>query len=553
MKKRRMKIIALLLGVVIFFCIAGCSNDSKSSTEPDDELVTPSNLTASVVNDIKIKLDWEDNCVIEEGFIIERKNGNLQYEVIANVIENITTYTDNDAEFNTLYTYRICAYLQSNQSSYSNEVSSEIIPHISILNVPTDYSTIQEAIDEATEGDTVLVQPGTYIENIDYSGKNICVASLFLTTQQTSYISQTIIDGNNNGSVVKIDECENSATSLIGFTITNGNAIASTDYCGGGIYCSDSIPILMNLIIDNNMASNGGGGIFVDGDMYLNGADPLFQDLIITNNETTGGGGGLMFYRSTPIIDNVVISNNTADSHGGGIFFYLTDGSFNNVTINDNYSDQTGGGIYIWNSDTTINNSTISNNEARFSGNGVACRDSSPNFTNVEIYGNSDNSLYDDGGGVYIYENSDPVFTNVIIFDNKTGEGGGVFCTDNSSPIFRNVVISENIAETHGAGLYVSENSHINLRNCIIWNNSQDQINLIPGSSISAYYSDIQGGWAGTENIDVNPLFINPVNSDFHLEVNSPCIDTGDPSTFYNDPDGTRNDMGAYGGTNGNW
>jgi hypothetical protein len=64
-----------------------------------------------------------------------------------------------------------------------------------IINVPADIISIQGGIDLATEGDTVLVQPRTYIENIKVEGKKIVVGSLFLTTGNRSYISQTIIDG----------------------------------------------------------------------------------------------------------------------------------------------------------------------------------------------------------------------------------------------------------------------------------------------------------------------------------------------------------------------
>ena len=71
-----------------------------------------------------------------------------------------------------------------------------------IINVPADQPTIQAGINVSVDADTVLVQPGTYVENINYNGKNITIASLFLTTQDTVYISQTIIDGNQNGGVV---------------------------------------------------------------------------------------------------------------------------------------------------------------------------------------------------------------------------------------------------------------------------------------------------------------------------------------------------------------
>lgn len=73
-----------------------------------------------------------------------------------------------------------------------------------IINIQDDYSTIQEGIDAATDSDTVLFQAGTYVENVNFNGKNINVGSLFLTTQDTLYISQTIIDGNSSDVVTFI-------------------------------------------------------------------------------------------------------------------------------------------------------------------------------------------------------------------------------------------------------------------------------------------------------------------------------------------------------------
>ena len=84
------------------------------------------------------------------------------------------------------------------------------------------FATIQTAIDSSSDGDTVLVQAGTYVENINFNGKNIVVGSLYLTTQDTSYISSTIIDGNQSGSVVKFVSGEDTTAVLTGLTITNG-------------------------------------------------------------------------------------------------------------------------------------------------------------------------------------------------------------------------------------------------------------------------------------------------------------------------------------------
>ncbi|MDP8221435.1 MAG: hypothetical protein P9X26_08820, partial [Candidatus Stygibacter frigidus] len=64
--------------------------------------------------------------------------------------------------------------------------------------IPEDYATIQAGINASEDGDEIIVSPGTYVENINFNGKAVILGSLFYTTQDTSYISQTIIDGNQN-------------------------------------------------------------------------------------------------------------------------------------------------------------------------------------------------------------------------------------------------------------------------------------------------------------------------------------------------------------------
>jgi len=91
-----------------------------------------------------------------------------------------------------------------------------------IINVPVDQTTIQEGIISAADLDTILVQPGIYFENINLQGKNVTVASLFLIFQDTTYITQTIIDGDSLDSVITFENGEDSSCSLIGFTIRNG-------------------------------------------------------------------------------------------------------------------------------------------------------------------------------------------------------------------------------------------------------------------------------------------------------------------------------------------
>jgi predicted outer membrane repeat protein len=360
-----------------------------------------------------------------------------------------------------------------------------------IINVPADQPTIQEGINFAVDGDTILVHPRTYYENINFNGKNITVASLFFTTQDTSYISQTIIDGNQNGSVVIFENEEHLTTVLIGFTITNGNA-----YYGGGIKCRDySSPSLKNLIILNNYSVYSGGGLYCK-----NNSNPELEDIIIKNNSSSFGGGIYCDNDSNLYIENVEIVNNSS-----------------------NY------------------------------GSGIYCGDSNPILKNLIITGNTGSQ----GGGIY-FSHSLPSLDNTIIANNTSNYGGGIYSYYSNISLV-NVTITENIAFA-GGGVRGSGDSHPHFVNCILWNNSPEEISfneLGEPSSTFIEYSDIEGGENGIVtnnnvivhwlegNIDNNPLFIDSGNGDYHLSEMSPCIDAGYP-TYPFDPDGTIADMGAY-------
>ena len=108
-----------------------------------------------------------------------------------------------------------------------------------ILNVPEDHETIQAGINASDDGDTVLVQPGEYVEYLSFFGHNIVIGSLLLTTGNEEFITETIIDGDVQKSVVSFVDEETEEAQLIGFTIQNGD-----HFPGGGIYIYEANPKL---------------------------------------------------------------------------------------------------------------------------------------------------------------------------------------------------------------------------------------------------------------------------------------------------------------------
>lgn len=281
-----------------------------------------------------------------------------------------------------------------------------------IINIPADQPTIQAGINTAIDGDTVLVQSGTYIENINFNGKNIVVGSLFLTTQDTSYISQTVIDGNQDGSVVTFESSEDSTAILSGFTITNGRGFDL----------------------------NQGGGITIN-----NSSNPTIENININSNDTWGHGGGLFCCNSNPYLKSVEIKNGDAFCYGGGVYCKN-------------------------NSELTLEDVTISNNVASFGG-GIYSENSTLILAKCSITENS----AENGGGIECH-NSDISLRCVLINNNGSFWGCAIYCKDNSSVNLCNLTIADNYAQATCGGILCSSGSNISLVNTIMWNDTPPEI-----------------------------------------------------------------------------
>ena len=262
-----------------------------------------------------------------------------------------------------------------------------------VINVPADSSTIQAGINGASNGDTVLVAAGTYVENINFSGKNIVVGSLILTIGDTAYISQTIIDGNQSGSVVTIDSGVDSTAVLAGFTITGGNS-----YDGGGVYCSSSSPIIANNIIIENVSETYGGGISCNYSAAI-----IINNTIRLNSSSYGGGISFDRYTSSVITGNSITNNNAEEGGGIGCFVFSSP-SITNNTISENSADTKGGGIYCYyNSSATITNTIIWDNTASL-GSDIYVYFSDPSINYCDVMGG-----WDGEGNI----DADPLFCNI--------------------------------------------------------------------------------------------------------------------------------------------
>jgi len=379
------------------------------------------------------------------------------------------------------------------------------------INVPADYATIQEGLDAASEGDTVIVESGTYVENIFWPEIN--GIKLFGSGEETC-----VIDGDSLGSVIQIDHGSSyivdTSTVISGFTLQNGKAYendSGTQYIssGGGINLFASSIIMEDLIIINNSGTDGGGISL----RFSYGSK--FKNVIIKNNFAGNDGGGIYNTSSTDLfLENVTISENLAEDNGGGIWNLNEDIICDSLIITDNTSGGSGGGIY--GSGGNIENSIISGNDARHGG-GIRCSGGPLNLNNVLI---SNNSAYS---------------------DNTPYEGGGILIGTNGDVNFTNVTITNNIAN-YGGGIYSASSANYNILNSILVENSPQEIyffDYLDPCTVTVAFTDLYGGVDAIEtndngtiywnegNIDESPLFCQPGEEDYTLAENSPCVGAG--------------------------
>ena len=280
--------------------------------------------------------------------------------------------------------------------------------------------------------------------------------------------------------------------------------------------------------------------------------------LTIQNGYNIQYGGGLYAYmahkQGTVTLRNNTISNNTADSNGGGVYIYNAGRvTLTNSTISNNTADSNGGGVYINRvfAAATLTNNMISNNTAGSEGGGVClCNASLVTLTNNMI---SNNSADMDGGGVHLYSHVIDSITNNTISNNTAfSNGGGVNLYYEGTVTLTNNTISNNTADSNGGGIWLwlmTNFDSADIYNNIIWNNSagEEGNDLYIDKDLDGYYlpyvinffnNDFDQSVSGTylnlpytlysSNLDnIDPLFVNTFSGDYHLQVGSPCINTG--------------------------
>jgi hypothetical protein len=382
--------------------------------------------------------------------------------------------------------------------------------------VPDDYATIQAAVDAADTGGEVIVRAGTYTGE---GNKNVVFRGKEVTLRSEHGAAWTIIDCENSGRGFSFQSGETSAAVLEGFTITGGGGNQS----GGGIYIDGSSPSIGDCVVTACFTASTtvarGGGIYIG----TASASAISACRIVDN---VANGQGIEVYMAPQV-----------NAQGGGVYI----GAGNTCTFADcliesnsaqgaaiewatTAGDGSGGGVFCNSTAVVITHCTIRDNTANggnnygtafYAGDGYGGGVwGSPSIINCLISGNSANggTAYPDihwykyqgsgtgGGGL-----GDMGIKNCTVADNSVWTPGG------------------NGTATYGG---ISGGTAVN---SILWGNTAGQA----GGTVT--YSDVQGGYAGTGNIDSDPRFYG--GNDYRIAGGSPCIDVGDNSAVDWDED----------------
>ncbi len=262
--------------------------------------------------------------------------------------------------------------------------------------------------------------------------------------------------------------------------------------------------------------------------------------------------GKAITVRSTDPDSSAVVEATIVDGSDLGSVFIFQSGEgggsvVSGLTITNGSAAEYGGGIYCNSSSPTIRNCRIIENEAYYYGGGIYCEpDASPAITGCMIKGNT--AYY--GGGLWCNIGSSPTLANCMLVENEAVPSSGSYpygaaisCYTDSSPTITHCTIAGNSAGSGGGSFYIWSGSFPVITNCILWGDMPEEICAHGGGSPVLTYSDVQGGWAGTGNIDSDPLFVG--EGDYHLTAGSPCRDTGADAGVSDDIDGDSRPQGS--------
>jgi len=482
------------------------------------------------------------------------------------------------------------------------------LPAAATIYVPADYATIGEAITAAPNGETIEVSAGTYAEAVDFEGKDLVLlgvdgsattiidsatdgiladgaatadiqgftiiadAAGLISTAPSLVLTDLVFDGAGVPSAAYaldisgttdltatdvevtsyvslespagyLDSCEGINWSGQGFhNLTNSTS--------GALVISDSSGTFTDVTFQS--MSGGTAAIEVDG-LQPNQTITFFNCLFNLNSAVA-----LMVSDGDVVVDSSEFDSNTAgalQAWAGATVSLLRSRFYDNSN-----AAADGGAVYAANSEVSADYCTFTGNQG-LNGGAIAADNSSGPIT-IQRSSLLDNTATILGGGIHMAAGELQVAGSLLSENTAAANGGGIYLDGTDAEIVNATLVGNDAPQ--GSGI-ATATGLVDLINVIVAN-GVGAFGISGDANVSVDYCDVVGHQVanfdgmtdptGTNgNISVDPLFIDEANDDYHLQSiangdpqDSPCIDTGDPDPALDDLDGTRSDIGAYGG-----
>ncbi len=466
--------------------------------------------------------------------------------------------------------------------------------------------TIGHALAQAGNGENILVAAGTYTETLNV-GISVTLKGGYAMsgTLWLPHSGETIVDA-DGADEPTISIGNDAAVTVENLIVQGANYVSDW---GGGFFIIDATVVISDTVIRNNSTGGSGGGLFIEGN-----AQASLINSTVTANTAANGAAGLQSGPDPHItLENTLFTNNTGWTvlDLGGPSFKMVGGQVNSNTVTGHCAIGIGGSgssvisgteimsntsqaMIIWSPDNVVSahNLIIRGNAGGVSNNGIltlthsivennssddASVIFSENFSetnrlvldNCTIRDNSTPGIVGITTGYAEIHNTEIVdneptagvigigeegttptveLANVLLADNET-QGQTILFQSTGSATLMNVTVAGN--NTNGNQVLFTHDA-MTATNIILWGNTTGGEDMLGGpGTLSVSYSDIEGGWTGTGNIDANPRFVDAANGDYHLGAGSPCIDAGTPAgapptDIEGTPRDAMPDMGAY-------
>ena len=422
--------------------------------------------------------------------------------------------------------------------------------------------SIQDALDAASDGDTIMIETGTYNEAVTVQSPVYILGGwdVGFTNRDSGVYPSTI---NSIGSPVSFIMVPGDGSGIEGCNITGGSGtslnLPVSGIYGGGILAYDASPLIKGNTIDacgyvTVTQYSAGGGICC----YLGDVEIIGNTL--TDCVAQSGGGIYLYQVTATLTGNTVTGSQpnaefTGTRYGGGICSRNSEVIMSGNVITSNTGFVSGAGIYSYFGSLSLDGDTIASNECSSSGGGIMSERTSLSVSRGVITENTAGT----GAGIMHKAAAFDMDNSLVALNTASLISGGI-SADSCWGIFENNTIDGNSGLYVGGNLMLSNALGLTIRNNNFTGGSPSGFHATAAENITYTYNNAYGNTGGdvigitpdATNMSTDPLYVDLPGADYHLGLFSPGIDAGDPAGG-DDPDGSRADIGMFGGPDALW